>query len=688
MNINKIIRNTFLVYFAIVFLFAFSPTLFNLSEYTSEMQLNPFDYARITDVDYRAVLVDEPGSEGKIVVTERLTFDVHAASRNNTFWELWRDLPEDYVDGVRVQYKVNSVKQILPDGTEIVYDESSKLYWDDYDYVSSNPVYGPGKWYHSNGPYDEAERRYECVFFYIDDVYREEMVFEIEYEMYNAVLKYNDCSDLYISLYSEDTIRHLESYNAEILVPNDKMPAAHNYEVYTYGTNSNVFPVTESADKNPGYYTFSINLDEEDLKFRPYNEYIEFELVSFGYDRHIFSEYAPNNQYTYDDVLDEMRAERREYLKAPEEARKTKLKLLAVFGIASAGIIIYAVTNDRRIRKKYVFFEPETDYRFFRDIPGDMDPNFAAFLVSCKHKKKKNDSAVYSAILLSLVRKKYIRIDETSENDKDPKITVTYEPIGTKLLNGYKPLTACEKNYFNLIVRHSSYGTVSMSKFRGLVGSDYENTAAFVKRMNDSILDTGIQDGYFQTADYNKIVKSMRRQGKALHIIGIVALLANIVTYPTRLDFAFGAFFILGLACIAVGTYFKHHAGKYILLTAFGENEYAKWRGLYNFLKSNTLINERQVIELPIWEKYLIYATAFGISKKVIKAININCPDTSDSYILSNRYYYSRSFHSHSHYFRSSVRSASHTHHYGGASGGGFGYGGGGRGGGGGGGGH
>ena len=30
-------------------------------------------------------------------------------------------------------------------------------------------------------------------------------------------------------------------------------------------------------------------------------------------------------------------------------------------------------------------------------------------------------------------------------------------------------------------------------------------------------------------------------------------------------------------------------------------------------------MHEKEVIELPIWEKYLVYATAFGISEKVIK---------------------------------------------------------------------
>ena len=209
----------FLVWGFFIFMI-FSPVFFTFLE---EVE-NPFDYARITDVEYKAVLVDEFGSEGKVVITERLTFDIHAFSKDNLFWELWRELPVDYVDGLENSYKVNSVKQIFEDGSYDIYEESDKLYWDDYDYVSS--YYGPGKWY-----YDEYD---ECVLFYIDGVYREEMVFEIEYEMTNTVFRYNDASELYLTMYSGNTIKHLNSYKGEILIPNKDMPSSGNYEVYTY----------------------------------------------------------------------------------------------------------------------------------------------------------------------------------------------------------------------------------------------------------------------------------------------------------------------------------------------------------------------------------------------------------------------------------------------------------------------
>ena len=688
-----------LIVFILIFLL---PILGEYSYVIEDMQLNPNDYARITDVEYTAVVVDEPDSKGKVVITERLTFDVHAASQYNLFWELWRDLPEDYVDGVKVDYQVNSVKQILADGTEVVYEKSPKLYWDDYDYVSSNPTYGPGKWYHSKGPYDESEERYECVFFYVDGLYREQVVFEIEYEMRNAALRYRDCSDLYISLYSGSTIQHLNSFKAQILFPNEDMPSAGNYQVYTYGTNANEFPVEESATMNPGYYTFYFELDEEDLQFKPYNEYIEFDLVAYGSDKHSFTEYAPSNYYSSDNVLDEIFDEQEAYASAPERFRMIKTVVLFLACVGAVYVLSYAAGLKSRMKSKHTFYAPTTEMEYFREIPSDLDPNFAAKLVFSKHKAPKDDSGVYSAILLSLARKKYIELHEYSMNNVvinihprttqvPSQMTLTEAGLETEV-ETFEPLTPCEEYYYNLLVRHASGGSISMVSLQSRVSSDYANTSSFVRNMENSIVNIGVNQGYFQKADYAQPKNEILSKAKTFLIWGILLLtLANIISSRTRLDLAFGAFFILGISLLLSSMSLKKQAKQYILLTQFGEDEYAKWRGLYNFLNSDTLIHERTILELPLWEKYLVYATAFGLSEKVIAAISIRCPEVAESPVLSNTYYQSPNFRHSGHHFHSAVRTGSHSggYHSGGHGyGGGFGYGGGGRGGGGGGGGH
>lgn len=660
----------------------------------TEAGINPIDYARITDVEYRAVVQDEPGSEGSVLITERLTFDVHAASRDNLFWELWRDLPEDYVDGVHVYYTVRSVKQILSDGSEVLYEESPRLYWDDYDYVSYNPKYGPGKWYHSEGPYDESDAQYECVFFYVDGLYREKVVFEIEYEMHNAALRYGDCSDLYLSLYSGSSIRHLNSFRAQILFPNADMPGEGNYRTFTYGTNSNEFPVTESATANPGYYTFSFQLDKEDLRFRPYNEYLEFDLVSYGEDSHIFTEYAPSNSYSFDDVLEEILEEQEAYADAPGHYRTAKRVVFIVCLLLGMLTVVYVFDRERHIRARYSFPAPATDYEYFREIPSDLDPHFAAFLVFSRHKQRKEDSDSYAALLLSLARKGYLSLYErpaslSSGVSAPADLVISLTPTLHK-----EPLTLCEQYYYDLLRRHMSGQSISMGTLRHRVSSDYENTNSFVENMKNSIVNIGVGNGYFQKADYAESRRQLHSSAIFLRVTGLLLLApVNLISYQTRLNLAFGGFTLWGSLCLLSSLLLDFRARRYLLLSQTGADEYARWRGLYRFLRSDTLIHERDVLEVSVWERYLVYATAFGLSRKVIQAISIRCPEAVSSPVLNNGCRHHRRFRRYSRSFHSAVRSGRQTAHsvghgYSGFGGGGFGYGGGGRGGGGGGGGH
>lgn len=717
----KIITGIWIFIFAIIFFEPFiSPIFSSLEESTG-----PNDYARITDIDYKAVLVDEPNESGKVVVTEQITFDIHAASKDNLFWELWRDLPEDYVDGLKVDYQVNYVKQINDDGTEIDYKESPKLYWDDSDYTSS--VYGPGKWYHSTGPYDEDLRRYECVFFYVDGLYREEVTFEIQYEMNNATLRYDDVSELYLTMYSEDTIKHLKSFNGQILIPEKDMPKEGNYLAHTYGTNSNTFEYTESDTLNPGYHTFSFNLDEDDLKFKSYNQYLEFSLLAFNEDKHIFTEYAPDNFYSYDVYLEEALIAIEEYDQLPNEYRTYKIIFLSISIIISILFLIFTITRDKRIRKKHNLYKPTQSMQYFRDIPSDLDPHFASTLAFLKSNHKNDVGDSYSALMLNLIRKGYIELQKIDNNKgwnfNNITINILYNPnstyqnssnsinetiLGNNILNNQQTnisinqpneirningkilekLTSNEEAYFNLIIRHSLGNNITMEDFQKKVSKDFDNTDTFVTTVENSIVNIGISQGYFQKSNYNELKNSTKSLSNKYIIFGLlIMIIGNFIISKTRFDLAFGSLFILGTVLIICGLYLKRFINKYVLLTPLGEDEYAKWKALYDFLNSSTLMKERTVIELPLWEKYLVYATAFGISDKVVKALEIRCPDVSSSPILSSDYYRSSSFKTNNHLFRSATHSASRVSRSSRYGGGTY-YGGGGRGGGGGGGGH
>lgn len=47
-------------------------------------------------------------------------------------------------------------------------------------------------------------------------------------------------------------------------------------------------------------------------------------------------------------------------------------------------------------------------------------------------------------------------------------------------------------------------------------------------------------------------------------------------------------------------------------------------------MKDYSLLHEKEVPAVAIWEKYLVFATAFGISKEVIKQLKLVYPNFED----------------------------------------------------------
>lgn len=75
---------------------------------------------------------------------------------------------------------------------------------------------------------------------------------------------------------------------------------------------------------------------------------------------------------------------------------------------------------------------------------------------------------------------------------------------------------------------------------------------------------------------------------------------------------------------------------KISVLTQKGINEQEEWKGLKKYMEDFSLLNEREIPEIVIWEKFLVYATTFGIADKVLKQIKIVYPNEYQNINASN----------------------------------------------------
>ncbi|MBO6119596.1 MAG: DUF2207 domain-containing protein [Lachnospiraceae bacterium] len=94
-------------------------------------------------------------------------------------------------------------------------------------------------------------------------------------------------------------------------------------------------------------------------------------------------------------------------------------------------------------------------------------------------------------------------------------------------------------------------------------------------------------------------------------------------------------------------------------LTDKGKSELSEVYGLRKFLDEFTLINERSITEGVIWEDLMVYATLFGIAKKVLSELKKIYPDRLlEIEKMSNTYYVSDIYFRSLYYYTLSARRA------------------------------
>lgn len=69
-----------------------------------------------------------------------------------------------------------------------------------------------------------------------------------------------------------------------------------------------------------------------------------------------------------------------------------------------------------------------------------------------------------------------------------------------------------------------------------------------------------------------------------------------------------------------------------------GIEDYTKWKAFKKFLNDFGTFDTKELPEIILWERYLVYATIFGLADKVEKAMNVKIKELDVSNMYGNNY--------------------------------------------------
>ena len=286
----------------------------------------------------------------------------------------------------------------------------------------------------------------------------------------------------------------------------------------------------------------------------------------------------------------------------------------------------------------YRFYKPTHTPEFYRELPSDTSPAEMALLMRLTGKLKGNLSNGYSATMLDLNLKGYL----------------TFIPVKKKIVIGLPEnenidnLNKHEKILYNIIFESMlNYGdqnerTVKVDDMSMYIKNNAEDMQKRLREF-DGEVESGLSDkNCLVFENHSKIYKeffaekdekSILWMNVILIIISAVLLFASVITEIIWLGIAG-----LVVLFITFRLYRSRKDKKYLSQKA--EDEGALWKAFVNFLEDFTLFKERDLPELKVWEKYLVYATAAGVSRKVLKKLPLAYPEIRDTNLNQTAFLY------------------------------------------------
>ncbi len=275
-----------------------------------------------------------------------------------------------------------------------------------------------------------------------------------------------------------------------------------------------------------------------------------------------------------------------------KESRNRKI-LYSLWAIWLFGLVYVIYDKYRKYDKEY---KAKFDGKYYRDFPNTYGPEIVEYLF-----EHKIDSKGLSSAILNLIADKVIKL-ETEEK----KHTLIYNQEGRNL----KPSDQELLNW--LFVKVGDNNRVTLDEFKNS-GKKYESFLEHYNNWKSEAEKEAVNYGFYEN-NSSKIFDL-----KIIYVLlGIIISIVLLINRATVLNL---------ILSIAITVMVFIYLGFIKKRTIKGNEEYAKWKGLKNFISDFGRFQERDLPDIHLWEKYLVYAHVFGLSKKLAKTMQIKIKD-------------------------------------------------------------
>ena len=470
--------------------------------------------------------------------------------------------------------------------------------------------------------------------------------YKMYYTVKDVVKKYDDCSEFYWQFLSNENTMTGKNVTGRVRLPNE-VSDMENLRVWGHGNYS-----AEIYKTGPALVEFTA----PNVKS---NERLEIRIVTENDDIYPYS----TNKYAMKKINSILNEEKKWADDANRERevakREFRRKVIILGGAILVNLLILIAFIKKTIQYKEIREELIRDYggeddvfemEYFRDIPDEKNatPGKAVYL----REFRKNTafladdlSNIFSATILNLSLKKILYFEAISERE----VRIFISEDATQYEHDLQEEEQVILKLLRKAFRNREY--ITINDFNRFAEREYDYFHDQMYKIEGCVERELLSSG--------KISREKKEKLKGWGVKQSGCLISSFILLCTPIGYIFPGL-LIGLIILGISA--RKNAICVSMLSREGQEESYIWNGLKKFMEDYSMLNERLVPDIIIWEKYLVYATAFGIADKVLKQLKVVHPEMfarQDNYYGRNRYgywYMVNSPHYHDNFFDSFSR--------------------------------
>lgn len=266
-------------------------------------------------------------------------------------------------------------------------------------------------------------------------------------------------------------------------------------------------------------------------------------------------------------------------------------------------IIIYNVyiKHDKEYKK-------QLETKYFRDFPSDNSPTTVGYLI---RKNINNDDL--SASILMLIYRKVLTFERIQGKKNDY----------TLIYNKNENLSESDKKLIEFLFTKSIEGvsdkeSVTLSSLKKNASNKYENFLRKYTNWKNTVNSEAFVKGFYENKSSVKFLTIL------YSVLGIIISgYSSAYNYSAITTIISGITIISAIASIIYfATFYKRNKEANL--------EYIKWIGLKKFMEDFGRMDEKELPEIVLWEKYLVYAVTLGCADKLAKDMEIKAKELQE----------------------------------------------------------